>query len=175
MKDYKTAADGSKALKKELNTKFPGIKFSVKSKTYSMGNNITINYNLGPVVKDVEAIADKYQEGQFDGMEDIYNYNDDRSFTVKNGGAKYVFVNRKISDVIYYPLMEQCCNMVDNAEYNTAEPWNSIITYSNGSTELIIRVINRICSVTDFRKVKEFKLISTGITCGQIEEFYKVI
>ncbi len=42
-----------------------------------MGNSVDVRWSLGPSVKAVEAIADKYRSGSFNGMEDIYEY--DRS------------------------------------------------------------------------------------------------
>lgn len=54
MSDHARAAANLKTL---LNKTFPGVKFSVKSSSFSGGDSITVKYDLGPVVKDVEAIA----------------------------------------------------------------------------------------------------------------------
>lgn len=168
------AADGSRNLKKELQAKFPGIKFSVKSKVFSGGDDINVSYELGPTTKEVEAIANKYQEGNFDGMIDLYTYNEDQSFTSRNGGAKYVFVDRHIPNNIYYDLVKQyAADHNGQGHYCESEPWNSFIEYSNGK-ELIIRVMNIILQKVDFRKVKEFKLVRSGVTCGLAEDFYLV-
>jgi len=84
---------GSKNLKIELQKIFPGVVFSVKSESYSMGCSIDVRWKDGPTADDVRKIADKYQEGYFDGMEDLYNYKD-QVFTDVFGGAKYVCCQR---------------------------------------------------------------------------------
>ena len=79
-----------------LKEKFPGIKFSVKTSKFSGGDDINVSWTDGPAQKDVEAIADLFSAGSFDGMEDIYNYR--RSvFTDLFGDSKYIFCNRDIS------------------------------------------------------------------------------
>lgn len=65
-------AAAAKAIKQELNHEFPGIKFSVKSSSFSMGDDVSIRWIDGPTEKEVEKITDKYQYGYFNGMEDIY-------------------------------------------------------------------------------------------------------
>jgi hypothetical protein len=88
---------GSKNLKIELQKAFPGINFSVKSESYSMGCSIDVRYTDGPNVEDVRKIADKYQEGSFDGMNDLYSYSD-QVFTDVFGGAKYVYCQKEESN-----------------------------------------------------------------------------
>lgn len=99
---YGTPAAAAKALKKELTRAFPGVKFSVKTKNYSMGNSISVHWNNGPTTKQVERFADKYQKGSFDGMQDLYTYEptlivDSADGQLKElGGAKYVHTSRSI-------------------------------------------------------------------------------
>jgi len=88
-------AHSAKVLKGHLQKFFPGVKFSVKSDTFSMGCSIDVSYTDGPLKEEVEAIADLFQYGRFDGMQDL-------SYSVKVHvpgchGAKYVHVNRKMS------------------------------------------------------------------------------
>lgn len=84
---------GTRNLKIELERSFPGIKFSIKSKSFSGGDSIDISWTDGPLQEEVEKISGKYQEGNFDGMEDIYNYNH-AAFPEVFGGAKYVMESR---------------------------------------------------------------------------------
>lgn len=70
-------ARAAKNLKTELQQAFPGIKFSVKSSSFAGGDSIDVRWTLGPTVKEVETISSKYQEGDFDGMRDLYE--NDRS------------------------------------------------------------------------------------------------
>ena len=80
----------AKNLRAELKKAFPGIKFSVRKDGWS-AIRVTIQSN-GPTPKEVERVTDKYEEGHFNGMEDIYEYHEtpwNRVF----GGVKYVFVS----------------------------------------------------------------------------------
>lgn len=98
-----TAALAAKAIRKELKEKFPGVKFSVRSSNFSMGNSVDISYdvithgvegdNKAPV-KDVWDIASKYQYGHFDGMTDSYEYS---NFHDDLPQVKYVNVSHKWS------------------------------------------------------------------------------
>ena len=87
----------SKNIKRELAHVFPGHKFSLKSRVYSGGNSIDVAWVDGPTVKAVEDVVGKYEEGHFNGMEDIYEYNHS-SFPDVFGGSKYVFANRNMSN-----------------------------------------------------------------------------
>ncbi|RKZ86747.1 MAG: hypothetical protein DRQ39_05305 [Gammaproteobacteria bacterium] len=82
-------------LKKELTRKFKGVKFSVRLDGYSA---INIHWNNGPTVAQVEAVANKYEEGSFNGMEDIYEYSTS-PFNEIFGGVKYVFTHRSETKV----------------------------------------------------------------------------
>ena len=81
-------------IRRELKSAFPGIKFSVRSDCYSGGDSVDIRWELGPTSREVDAITNKYQEGSFDGMVDLYTYDSDHSWTGKYGGAKYVHCQR---------------------------------------------------------------------------------
>jgi hypothetical protein len=87
-------AKAAAAIKAELKKQFPAIKFSVKSSGFSMGDDVNISYTDGVPTKEIEAITNKYQQGSFDGMEDIYNYDNSRDDIPQ---SKYVFVDREIS------------------------------------------------------------------------------
>lgn len=52
----------------ELGRSFPGLKFRVKTKKYSGGNSIDINWEDGATEPEVKEIVGKYQEGHFNGM-----------------------------------------------------------------------------------------------------------
>jgi hypothetical protein len=101
-------------IKKELSQNFLGIKFSVKSKSYSGGNSINIDWELGPTTEQVKAFTYKYEAGDFDGMTDCYNYSNDfktRQFQEKNGSAKYIFCNRNIPDYVYEIIIKRLCEI----------------------------------------------------------------
>ena len=87
----------AKNIRTELKRAWPGLKFSVTSERFSMGDAIRINWTDGPTSKQVDAIANKYKAGSFDGMEDIYNY-DTTGFNALFGDAKYITTSRDNSD-----------------------------------------------------------------------------
>ena len=86
----------AKNIRKELKAAFPETKFSVKSETFSMGHAVRISWTDGPTVRQVEAVADKYEAGKFDGMDDYYTYTT-TPFNELFGSAKYVTTSRDYS------------------------------------------------------------------------------
>lgn len=101
-KTYDSLKKGSRNLKVELREAFPDTKFSVRSESYSGGDSIHVAWTDGPTEEAVEKIADKYQEGNFNGMEDIYEYNSDNVWTDVFGGAKYVTCQRSYSPKAFH-------------------------------------------------------------------------
>lgn len=92
------------SIKRELAEKFPGIKFSVRSKSFSMGNSVDVSWEFGPTSKEVDIILEKYVEGHFDGMTDCYEYGRDtetRAFQAEHGSAKYVHGSRSFPEGFY--------------------------------------------------------------------------
>jgi hypothetical protein len=88
------AAMAAKAVRAALKAAFQGTKFSVRSENFSMGNAVRIGWTDGPAYEAVDAIAQKFTAGDFDGMTDSYTYRTDR----KGPTAKYVTCTRRISD-----------------------------------------------------------------------------
>jgi len=106
-KTYDGLKKGAANLRKELKEAFPGIKFSVRSESYSGGCSIDIKWEDGPMVGAVENVSGKYQEGHFNGMEDIYEHNYDNVWTDVFGGAKYVMTSRSSSNAGYLHAAKQ--------------------------------------------------------------------
>lgn len=86
---------GASNIRKELRRVFPKTKFSVRM---SGGHAIDITWKDGPTKKQVEAISDKYQEGNFNGMEDIYEKDNGNVWPDVFGGDRFVFTHRSYSD-----------------------------------------------------------------------------
>ncbi len=112
----KTPAQAAKRIRLELKDAFPGIKFSVRTKVYSMGNSIDISWTNGPTDKAVDAIVKKYEYGRFDGMTDSSSV----EMTVVSlpngevanlGGAKHVFTHREISEDIIDRAQVDVCGL----------------------------------------------------------------
>ena len=87
----------AKNIRIELKAAFPGVKFSVKSSRFSMGDSIDVSWIDGPNAAQVDAIIDRYQAGSFNGMEDLYEYSRD-AWKDAFGDAKYVHSRRGLSD-----------------------------------------------------------------------------
>jgi Large polyvalent protein associated domain 29 len=66
-----SCAETAKLVRKALKTAFPGVKFSVRSSTYSGGASIRVGWTDGPTSKEVEAITGKFSGAGFDGMIDL--------------------------------------------------------------------------------------------------------
>lgn len=101
MKKYISCADTAKLVRQALKEAFPGVKFGVRSKTYSGGASITVGWTDGPNTKQVEAITGKFAGAYFDGMIDYKG----SVTSLLNGeavryGADYIFTNRKYSEAM---------------------------------------------------------------------------
>jgi hypothetical protein len=88
----------AKNIRKELKVEFPKTKFKVRSSSFSMGNSIDVDWTNGPTNDSVDEIIKKYQYGNFNCMEDIYEYNKD--FNDQYGESKYIHGNRRIDENI---------------------------------------------------------------------------
>lgn len=67
MSEHISAKDTAKLIRGQLKTRFPGIKFSVRSDH----NSINIGWTDGPAASQVETITNGYKGGGFDGMIDM--------------------------------------------------------------------------------------------------------
>jgi hypothetical protein len=74
-KRYVPVAEQAKLIRRRLKIEFPGVKFSVRSKSYSGGASITVHWVDGPTSARVDEITEPYAGGGFDGMIDMaYSY-----------------------------------------------------------------------------------------------------
>lgn len=87
----------AKAIRELLKKEFPTVKFSVRSRNFSMGDAVDISYENGPTYEQVDELVRKFQYGHFDGMTDMYEYSNSRSDIPQ---AKYVQIRREISPEI---------------------------------------------------------------------------
>jgi hypothetical protein len=68
---YLSCADTAKLIRAQLKRRFPGVKFSVRSSTYSMGASIDISWTDGPTTTLVDAVVKPFAGSGFDGMIDL--------------------------------------------------------------------------------------------------------
>lgn len=104
MTKYLSVTDTAKLVRAALKAGFPGVKFSVRSDSYSGGASIDISWTDGPFEKDVEQIANRYQGSDFDGMQDLKTYRSGTLIGLPGGeveevkfGADFVFTHRELS------------------------------------------------------------------------------
>lgn len=130
MSNFQSCAATAKLVRKALKEAFPGIKFSVRSHTYSMGASINVNWTDGPTDKQVKTITDRFNGATFDGMTD---YKGGKVHEI-NGkpihfGADFIFTYREISDS-YRDKMETVWNSLDGR--TQCELLNGVMTHSHG-------------------------------------------
>lgn len=99
MTTYISCADTAKLIRQSLKEAFAGVKFSVKSKTYSGGASITIYWTDGPNEAQIKAVVGRFSCSYFDGMQDLQG----SKFHMMDGkavsfGADYVCYSRDYSD-----------------------------------------------------------------------------
>ena len=68
---YLTAAQTATVLRKALKARWPHVKFSVRSQTYSGGASIRVRWADGPAPSEVEKVTAGFEAGGFDGMIDM--------------------------------------------------------------------------------------------------------
>jgi hypothetical protein len=147
---YITAADTAKLVRADLKVAFPGIKFSVRSKTYAGGASIDIHYTDGPIAAAVERIAKRYAGATFDGMTDykggvVHELNGEQVHFL----ADFIFVYRRVS----LPLVEKaiaiaaakygqapCAVRVQNSEHFGASVDCNDYTYSRWIGEILSKL-----------------------------------
>ena len=86
----------AKNIRIELKAVFPNTKFSVRSESFSMGNAVRVSWTDGPTDEEVSDIANKYEYGRFDAMQDL-QYSEHTSFMDDHGGTKYLTTSRSYS------------------------------------------------------------------------------
>jgi hypothetical protein len=68
---YLRVAETAKLVRAELKKGFPGVKFSVRSHSYSGGASIRVSWTDGPPTKSVDRVVGRFAGSRFDGMTDL--------------------------------------------------------------------------------------------------------
>jgi hypothetical protein len=87
--------DVAKLVRKDLKQNFPGQKFQVTIDRYSGGSSIDVRWINGPTREKVESLVGHYCSGHFDGMNDIFEYNDSPYCN------NYIFCQRELDHDLY--------------------------------------------------------------------------
>lgn len=117
----------AKNIRAELKAAYPGVKFSVKTSRFSMGDSITINWTDGPNSAQVEAVTNKYKAGNFDGYDDCYRY-ERTDWNDAFGDAKYISADRKYSDSLIASAIDRVAKRygvspITVEQYKTGMAW----------------------------------------------------
>ena len=122
--------NAAKNIRIQLKAAFPGVKFSVKTSSYSGGNNIDIRWTDGATVQQVNEITREYALGSFDGMTDSYEYDQSNYWTDAFGGTKYISNYRYMSDEFLASVLEEL-----SAKWGTIDgvPCPTIEQYRTGN------------------------------------------
>lgn len=98
-REYLSVAQTAALVRSSLKEAFSGIKFSVRSESYSGGASINIGWTDGPAEAQVNAVIGRFNGGYFDGMIDykgsVYAMLDCKPV---HFGADFIFCNRHYSD-----------------------------------------------------------------------------
>lgn len=120
-------------LKAELQREFPGVKFSVTSDRFSMGNAVRIGWTDGPTCEQVRNISGKYQYYAGLSQDDCQQYDSSaygKAVEQVLGRAKYVSESRDIS-----PELRQAVIALLSVElFGTTKPAETMLDDHSGHT-----------------------------------------
>ncbi|UJD92288.1 hypothetical protein FS594_26345 (plasmid) [Rahnella aquatilis] len=98
----------AKNIRKELK-QFKGVKFSVRNRHYG---SVDVNWTDGPTLEKVKAIINKYKDGYFNSMQDIYEYSAS-PFNTVFGSVQYPSAQRSYSDAMIGKAIEKIISAYD--------------------------------------------------------------
>lgn len=129
---YYSAAETAKLIRSSLKEAFAGVKFSVRSKTYSGGATVYVNWIDGPNAAQVEAITDTFRGSYFDsGIDYKGSVLHMVAGQIARFGADHVCCTREFSDAAVSRAIDQFARMFagnlrrDGIEKPTAAQWRS--------------------------------------------------
>ena len=100
---YEGAAQTAKRVRRLLKRQFPGVKFRVRSKTYSGGSSVDVSWTDAIRRESVERAVKWLESAEFDGMIDLKTYCppeglDENGELVRIHGADFIHCQRSLSD-----------------------------------------------------------------------------
>jgi len=97
MSDYMPTAEVATHVRAALKEAFPGVRFSVRSRTYSGGSSIDVRWTDGPTTNNVDAAVGKFAGSGFDGMTDM-KYSLNTTIEGRRVLCDFVQCHRDVSD-----------------------------------------------------------------------------
>lgn len=93
-----TCAETAKLVRRALAAEFPGVTFTVRSKTYAGGASISVGWTDGPTEALVARVAKRFEGADFDPMIDLKSYRvGELDGAAVHFGADFVFCSRRYS------------------------------------------------------------------------------
>ena len=147
-------------LKKYLREKY-GIDAKIKSEIYSGGSSLNISYVGGISKHIIEREVNRLQHGRFDGMIDLYEYNNSAENGLIIDGYeletfKYVFVSQDLTEFrkkIAFAFSNKFRQYADAHQLNKEEDYTkdfpSLIGNAWNWQQLIYQNFNKLSFVTD--------------------------
>lgn len=90
-------------IKRHILKTWPSVqKVEVMTEVYSGGDSMRVKYYSPETIKELESFVDSFQEGHFNGMEDIYEYSKDKGEIILENHIlqtyKYVFCDHRTAE-----------------------------------------------------------------------------
>jgi len=135
---YVTVTETAKLVRKALKEAFPGVRFSVRSNSYSGGASVSIGWTDGPNEAQVNAVAKCFQGSYTDGSIDYKG----AVFHMLNGkevhfGADFILTRRDDSDEAVQRAIDRACRTHSNALRQLGLSAPSVEDYRKGKLGLV--------------------------------------
>lgn len=142
MKVLSNQAKVAKAIRQEMKRR--GLVGTARSSSFSMGDSVDVAVMDQPpgVAKSLGEYAKQFQYGSFNGMEDLYEYNNRRRDLPQ---SKYVSVRNDISDPMRQEVYAYCRSYFAACESlpeNYEEAQNLSVKYFGYVSQLVWQVFN---------------------------------
>jgi hypothetical protein len=134
---------GAANMRRQLKGAFPGVKFSVRSQSYSGGCSIHVEWEDGPTSQQVSEITSRYEKCSFDGMQDLKERKKN-PFSDVFGGADFVFTRRNLS-----PRALVVAGAAAGWEYGESHVEHGQV---NGLTPQEMTIVRHVASEIDFQE-----------------------
>ena len=126
---YISITETNKLIRKVLKESFPGVKFSVRGKSYAGGGSTNIAWTHGPNIKQVEGLISVFEGSYFDGMID---YKGSRYGTLDGQDvhfmADFIFCDRINSDAFELRMVKRVsAKFANQCDYLRNTLFNEII------------------------------------------------
>lgn len=117
---YLNVAKVAENVRVNLKTVFAGHKFSVRSKSFSGGEDIRVEWTNGPTLRMVKGETQKYEDSSTDETGDYRDYTPN-AFNDVFGGTKYMFEERNFQDG-FEQMIRDFCGFAEGeaVQYNRA-------------------------------------------------------